>query len=40
MDTAARRSGVDTNLLTPSGLVDPLSGNTTLTAIPAEVNPV
>jgi len=40
METAARRPGVNSNLLTPSDLVDPLSGNATLTAIPVEVRPV
>jgi anaerobic selenocysteine-containing dehydrogenase len=39
MKTAAQRPGVNTNLLTPSDVVDPLSGNAALTAIPVEVRP-
>jgi hypothetical protein len=40
LETAARRPGVNTNLLTLSDLVYPLSGDATLTAIPAGVRPV
>jgi anaerobic selenocysteine-containing dehydrogenase len=37
LDTAAKRPGVNSNLLSPTDLIDPLSGNATLTAIPVEL---
>jgi anaerobic selenocysteine-containing dehydrogenase len=37
---AARQPGVNSNLLTDSGPMDPLSGNSVLNGIPVEVSPV
>jgi anaerobic selenocysteine-containing dehydrogenase len=37
MQVAANRPGVNSNLLAPSDLVDPLSGNAVLNGIPVEV---
>jgi anaerobic selenocysteine-containing dehydrogenase len=39
MDVAAKRPGVNTNLLTDGSLLDPLSGNAVLNGIPVEVTP-
>jgi len=39
MDVAANRPGVNSNLLTPSDAIDPLSGNAILNGIPVEVAP-
>jgi anaerobic selenocysteine-containing dehydrogenase len=36
---AARHSGVNTNVLTDASVVDPLSGNGQLNAIPVDVQP-
>jgi anaerobic selenocysteine-containing dehydrogenase len=40
LDVASRRPGVNTNALTDGAIVDPLSGNGQLNAIPVEVAPV
>jgi anaerobic selenocysteine-containing dehydrogenase len=37
LGVASKRPGVNANLLSPTDLLDPLSGNATLTAIPVEV---
>jgi anaerobic selenocysteine-containing dehydrogenase len=39
MDVAAKRPGVNSNVLAPSDLMDPLSGNAVLNGIPVEVGP-
>ncbi|MBX3312746.1 MAG: molybdopterin-dependent oxidoreductase [Actinobacteria bacterium] len=39
MEVAARRPGVNSNLLTDGSIVDPLSGNAVLNGIPVEVVP-
>jgi hypothetical protein len=39
MDVAAQRPGVNSNVLAPSDLMDPLSGNAVLNGIPVEVGP-
>ncbi len=39
LDVASRRPGVNTNALTDGSIVDPLSGNGLLNAIPVEVAP-
>jgi anaerobic selenocysteine-containing dehydrogenase len=39
MATAAKHAGVNSNLLSPADLLDPLSGNATLNGIPVEVRP-
>jgi anaerobic selenocysteine-containing dehydrogenase len=38
IETAAKRPGVNSNLLSPTEPIDPLSGNATLTAIPVELS--
>jgi anaerobic selenocysteine-containing dehydrogenase len=40
LDVASRRPGVNTNALTDGAIVDPLSGNGQLNAIPVEIAPV
>lgn len=40
MSVAERHAGVNSNVLTPTDLLDPLSGTASLNAIPVEVSPV
>ena len=37
LSVASRRPGVNTNVLTDAGPIDPLSGNAVLNGIPVEV---
>jgi anaerobic selenocysteine-containing dehydrogenase len=39
LQTAGARAGVNSNVLSPSDLLDPLSGNAVLNGIPVEVEP-
>jgi anaerobic selenocysteine-containing dehydrogenase len=40
MDVARRHAGVNSNVLTDAGVIDPLSGNAQLNGIPVDVEPV
>ena len=40
MQVAERHAGVNSNVLTDGSVLDPLSGNCALNAIPVEVTPV
>jgi hypothetical protein len=39
LNVAARRPGVNSNVLTDGSIIDPLSGNAVLNGIPVEVTP-
>jgi hypothetical protein len=39
MGVAAKRPGVNSNVLTDSSIIDPLSGNAVLNGIPVTVSP-
>jgi anaerobic selenocysteine-containing dehydrogenase len=39
MDVAARKAGVNSNILTDESIIDPISGNAVLNAIPVTLQP-